>query len=91
MTCRHLFSRKSGVFEHTKTPQSRKLPGRKTVVSRKPNWKLFLMFGVSVQDLSARIIAFYVFSQKTQLELARIKKPAVPEGPWKENRVFLEA
>ena len=31
------------------------------------------------------------FSEKAQLELARIKKAAVPEGPRKENRGFPEA
>ena len=43
--------RKSGVFEHIKTPQSRKVPGRKSRVSRKANRKPFLGFSVSFVEL----------------------------------------
>ena len=45
------FVRKSGVFEHTKTPQSRKVPGRKSRVSGRPTGSFLLGFSVSFVKL----------------------------------------
>ena len=47
----HFFIRKAGVFDYTKTPQSRKVPGRKSRVSRKANRKPFLGFSFSFVKL----------------------------------------
>ena len=41
MICLHFLLRKSSVFEHTKTPQSRKVPVRKSGVSCKDPRKAF--------------------------------------------------
>ena len=41
MICLHFLLRKSSVFEHTKTPQSRKVPVRKSGVSCKGPRKAF--------------------------------------------------
>ena len=49
--CNYFLSRKSGVFDWSENPQSRKVPGRKSMVSRKISRKPFSGFSVSFSQL----------------------------------------